>query len=60
MKKIFDLGKFDEKKDSLLGEERFFSGNVRNNQLYNTVELTIEDVEDVNADELVKALEAKG
>tara|TARA_Y100000310_G_scaffold325041_1_gene387877 strand:+ start:3245 stop:4240 length:996 start_codon:yes stop_codon:yes gene_type:complete len=56
---IFDLAKFEAKKLSLLGEEKIFSGNVRQNALYNTIEFTIEDVKEINADELVKELEAK-
>jgi len=56
---IFDLGKFGAKKEELLGQEKIFFGNVRSNQLYNTTELTIEDMEDVNVEELVKELEGK-
>jgi ssDNA-binding replication factor A large subunit len=56
---IFDLNVFNGKKDGLLGEERFFSGNVRQNQLYNTIEMTIEDVVEIDVQSLVKALEAK-
>jgi len=53
---IFSLEKFAEKKIGILGEEKIFSGNVRSNQLYNTVEFSVEKVEDVNADELIKEL----
>lgn len=56
---IFSLEKFEAKKMELLGDEKIFSGNVRNNKLYNTTEFIIEDVSDVNVDELVKSLEAK-
>ena len=56
---IFSLEKFAEKKASLLGEERVFSGNIRSNVLYNTTEMTVEDVSEVNPQELIKELEAK-
>jgi hypothetical protein len=54
---IFSLEKFSEVKNGILGEEKIFSGNVRQNQLFNTVEFSIEKVEDVNGDELIKELE---
>lgn len=56
---IFDLEKFNVVKDGFLGEERFFSGNLRSNALYNTTEFVIDGVEEVSVEELVKELEAK-
>jgi hypothetical protein len=56
---IFSLEKFAEKKNYLLGEERIFYGNVRNNSLYNTTEFTIEDLGGIDLDVLIKELEAK-
>ncbi len=56
---IFDLAKFGEKKGELLGEEKYFCGNVRNNEMYNSTDFIIEDVRDVDVDELVKELERK-
>lgn len=56
---VFSIEKFNEKKDSLLGEERVFSGSVRANTLYNTTELTINGVEEINPDLLLKELENK-
>jgi len=56
---IFDLEKFAAKKGSLLGEEKMFSGNIRANELYNTTEMTIEGIEEIKVEELVKELEAK-
>ena len=56
---IFSLDKFDLKGKELLGEERVFSGNVRANELYNTVEFTISDVGEIKGGELIKELEAK-
>jgi ssDNA-binding replication factor A large subunit len=56
---IFDVGKFEGKKVSILGEEKWFFGRVRKNELYNTTEMVIDRIEDVNSDELVKELESK-
>ena len=56
---IFSLEKFEKAKLGMLGAERIFSGNVRQNQLYNTTEMSIERIEEVNPDELIKELEAK-
>jgi ssDNA-binding replication factor A large subunit len=56
---IFDIEKFHAAKHKILGEEKVFSGNVRSNQLYNTIEFNIEGMENVNAGELIKELEAK-
>lgn len=57
---IFSLEKFHEKKGEILGEEKVFSGNLRSNALYNTIEFSIDGIEDVKADDLIKELENKG
>jgi ssDNA-binding replication factor A large subunit len=56
---VFSLEKFAEKRDSILGEEKMFIGNIRINALYNTPEFNIEDVESINVPELIKELELK-
>lgn len=56
---IFSLDKFAEKKGYLLGEERVFYGNARNNVLYNTTEFNIENSEGIDLDNLIKELEVK-
>jgi len=56
---IFELEKFEGKKNEILGEERFFSGNLRMNQFFNRVELVINGVSDVNVNEAIKELELK-
>ena len=58
-KDIFSLEGFETKKKEILGEERIFSGQVRSNQLYNTVEFNAEKMEEVKPEELIKELEAK-
>ena len=54
---IFSLELFAQKRDTLLGTEKFFLGNLRQNTLYNTVELTVERVEDVVPEQLITAFE---
>ena len=57
---IFDLNVFNSSsKERLLGEERFFAGNVRQNSLYERIEMTVEDVRDLNVQELVRELEGR-
>ncbi len=56
---IFSLEQFAMKKGSLLGEERVFSGSIRQNQFSNNIEMVVEDVLDVNPDELIKELETR-
>lgn len=56
---IFSLEQFALRKEELLGAEKFFSGSARANQLYNTIELNIEDIGEVNPLELIKELEKK-
>ncbi|MEM4259158.1 MAG: hypothetical protein QXS38_00125 [Candidatus Pacearchaeota archaeon] len=55
---IFSLDKFAEKRNYLLGEERIFYGNIRNNALYNTMEFNIENLECIDLDALLKELES--
>lgn len=56
---IFSLELFAGKKNALLGEEKIFSGNLRSNQLYNTIEMNIENIEEINQQELINELEGK-
>ncbi len=56
---IFSLEEFNKIKDSLLGEEKLFSGQIRANSLYNTTEFTIQQVQSLEPEALLKELEAK-
>ncbi len=56
---IFSLENFQKKKSDLLGEEMFFAGSLRNNEVFNNIELIVEDINAVNPEKLVKELEAK-
>ena len=56
---IFSLDEYNKAKDKIIGEEMTFSGQIRNNSLYNTTEFTIQEIKNVNPDELIKELEAK-
>lgn len=46
----------DQKQD-LVGRERIFYGNVRNNRIFNNPEFIVDKVEEVNLDSLIKKLE---
>lgn len=56
---IFSIDNFLLKKDSILGEEKIFSGNLRANTLYNNLEFTIDGISEINVNELITELEAK-
>lgn len=56
---VFSLEQFAVKKAALLGEERVFSGIVKQNTLYNTIEFTIDTVEPMNTDALIAGFEQK-
>ncbi len=49
-------GMFVKKKEEIIGEEAFFSCNVRNNNLFNTKELTINNVDKIDIDNLINSL----
>jgi len=57
---IFSLEEFSKKRDSFIGEEKIFTGNIRSNKLYNTTEMIIDGVNDFDPSEIIKELEAKG
>ncbi len=56
---IYSLEEYAKHKEKLIGEEKIFTGRIRNNALYNTTEFTIESVENVNPEILIQQLEAK-
>jgi len=56
---IFSIEEFNKSKSVILGEEFIFSGQLRQNQLYNTIELTIQNIEKPDIDKLIKELESK-
>lgn len=56
---IFSLEEYQKAKDKILGEEKYFSGQIRINSFSNSPELTINSIEDINPQELIKELEAK-
>lgn len=56
---LFNPDKFNAKREGILGEEKLFSGNFRNNDFFNRIEMSINDVKDVDVEVLVKELEAK-
>lgn len=54
---LYSLENFAHEKANLLGEERFFTGNIRNNQLYNTTEFMVEKIEQVSAEKLIEEMQ---
>jgi len=56
---IFSLEEYTKVKDKFIGEERVFTGNIKNNALYNTIEFNIETIESPDLDLLLKELESK-
>ena len=52
-----DSEKLTAQKEAILGKEMIFSGNVRNNSFFNTPELIIESVKEINPDEVIGRLE---
>jgi ssDNA-binding replication factor A large subunit len=56
---VFNIDKFLERKNDVLGQELVFSGNVRTNAFSNSNEFNIEKVEKVDVNALVQELEAK-
>jgi len=53
---IILLHLFVKKKQELLGKESFFSANIRNNAMFNTTEMIINDVETIELDNLIEGL----
>ena len=56
---IFSLEEFNKVKNSLLGMEKYFAGQIRLNAFSNTNEFSIQEISDVNPEELIKMLEEK-
>jgi len=43
----------------LLGEERFFSGAVKQNELFNNLEIFVNDIEEINNEKIIEKLETQ-
>lgn len=54
---IFSLEKYNQRKDDFLGEEKIFSGTLKNNTLYNTLEFSIESIENVVPETVIQEFE---
>lgn len=52
-----DQEAISKKRESIIGKEMLFSGNVRINNFFNNPEIIVEDVKDVDVDELISELE---
>jgi len=56
---IFSLEEYAKAKDKILGEEKYFLGQIRTSSFSNTLEFSISAIEEVNPSELIKELETK-
>jgi hypothetical protein len=56
---VFNIDKFLERKNDVLGQELIFSGNIRTSAFSNSNEFNIEKVEKVDVNILMKELEQK-
>jgi len=52
-----DADKLNTFRDNTLGTEVFLSGNVKKNQLFNNVEIVVNQVEKVDVEKLIEVLE---
>jgi len=48
---------FLEEKEKFLGKEAWFSGQIRQNKLFNTQEIFVDDIEEIDLDKLIAGLE---
>jgi len=56
---LFNPEIFQEKKNSILGEEKIFLGVIRTNNFLNAPEMSVESIEGVNVEQIIKDLESK-
>ena len=56
---IFSLEEYEKAKKKILGEEKFFSGQIRTNNFTNELEFYINGIDNINSAELIKELEQK-
>ena len=56
---IFSLEELKKIKNSIIGEEKIFTGQIKNNAMYNTNELSINSIESINTEALALELESK-
>lgn len=52
-----DLDKLTELREKVLGTEFYITGTARKNQLFNSTELIVSDIEEVKIDQLIEKLE---
>ena len=49
--------KFIQKREELLGQEKYFSGTVRQNKLFNNLEFFVSSINELDIDKLIEVLE---
>lgn len=50
---------FLKKREELLGKEAFFSGNIRQNKMFNNTEMLVQEIKELDIDKLIETLESK-
>lgn len=56
---VFSLEAFGQKKQLILGEEKLFTGTFKINSYFNKLEMSIDSINEINTEELIKELEAQ-
>ncbi len=56
-KEDLESNNFENKRKDFLGKEMFFSGQIRQNKIYENLELFVQDLKEVDIDELIAKLE---
>ena len=54
-----DAEKFATEKEKILGKEMFFTGNVRQNNFFNTTEFIVDDATEVQPEGIIGKLESQ-
>jgi len=57
VKEMDNLTLLNQQKENLLGKELFFIGTIRRNSYFNTSELIVDNIEEINLDKLIIELE---
>jgi replication factor A1 len=56
---VDDIEKLQEKRQELLGKEMLFFGRIRQNKIFDNLEIYVEDIKEVDIDKLIAQLENK-
>ena len=54
---IFSLEEFNKNKNNLLGEEKMFHGQIKTNAVFNSIEFSVNQIENIIPEVLIKEFE---